>query len=106
MSDEPLPLFAHARRSDPLTSHEAAASVTRRSMTVSQALVLMVLRELGDATNPEIEAAARKRGSVTPGSRLRTARRELADVGMVEETGEKRPHPETGRRCAGWRVKE
>jgi hypothetical protein len=91
-----------ARWSDPLTSHQAAASVTR--MRRSQAAVLAVLREEGPATDEEIAARYRTppRPMQSP-SGLRTRRAELVEAGLVRDSGERRRLP-SGRLGIVWEV--
>ena len=100
------PLFAqaHARKSDPETSHEAAAKQTPRKLRRSQAAVLRALRALTEATDPEIEHYIRESLGETDhaSSRLRTARKELEGT-MVEWTGERVER--RGSRFRTWRVK-
>ena len=100
---EPGSLFARARRTDPETSHEAAASITHRRINRSESLVSMVLRGLGEGTDLQIEQAARLRGSDDTPQRLRSARAKLVEFGLAEWTGEHGLSP-TGKRARIWRV--
>lgn len=95
---------ARARATDPETSHAAAASI---NVNHSQAEVLVTFQDrardragLGDATPDWMTAGFTDealvdvlewKGSKTSPSRIRTARRELADLGLLDETGETRP---------------
>jgi hypothetical protein len=87
------------RRTDPITSHEAAdTNDTARSI----GLVLDILRTCPMADH-EIESVAESRGSKFTGQRLRTARAALVEKGLVEATGEIR-FTGHGRRTKVWGV--
>lgn len=94
------------RRSDPITSHEAADS---NDVYPSQTYVFDLLWLLGPSTDHELVAAAEKEFAQHPGmdswtpQRIRSARNELKNRGLAEFTGEYRPSP-TGRRAQVWRV--
>ena len=103
-------LRAAARRTDPDTSHAAAASV--KDLTGKQAAVLRIVRLLternGGATDEQIAAAY----SVhipwdnlpeQSDSGLRTRRCELVRRGLVVDSGERRLNA-AGRKCAVWTV--
>lgn len=88
---------AATRESDPVTSHRAADRAMRKA-EASQREVLTILREHGPLANFEIEDHHWQRSAVLglkaplyAGSRLRTARKELAELGLVEPTGTERP---------------
>jgi hypothetical protein len=91
---------AVARRGDPETSHEAAASVT--GLRDSQAEVLGVIRRRGPMTDEEVLKVLRDRGERpwTP-SGARTRRSELVTAGMVRDSGRRKRLP-TGRRSILW----
>lgn len=96
-----------ARRSDPITSHEAADS---NDVYPSQTYVFDLLWLLGPSTDHELVAAAEKDFKEHPEQvawtpqRLRSARSELAGRGLVvHPEGEYRPSP-SGRRAQVWRV--
>jgi hypothetical protein len=74
---------ARARRSDPLTSHEAADR-SRASVQDSKAIVLQLLTDRGPMAQFQIVAALAHRFSE---SRLRTAVSELKADGLVEWSG-------------------
>lgn len=83
---------AHARRSDPWTSHAAAASVSGEGLRTSQADVLAVLADLGESTDWDLvpayhRAAARGEVQRQSDSGIRTRRDELTEAGLVEYTG-------------------
>jgi hypothetical protein len=85
-----------ARRSDPDTSHDAAASTDTFG---SRADVLHILFHGGALADHELVA---KLDWFTP-SRVRTARHELTEQGLVEATGYYRLTP-SGRRAIVWQV--
>lgn len=93
-----LPLFAHARRSDPKTSHQAAASLSSDSLRESQAMVLGVLERYGPM--PDFELVPLLNGKLSP-SGARTRRSELAEKGVVVDTG-KRIKTLSGRMAVIW----
>lgn len=76
---------ARTRRSDPVTSHEAADS---NDTAGSRAEVLRLLTTLGPLADHELVAAHdfNDTAHYTP-QRLRTARHELTENGLVVETG-------------------
>lgn len=90
---------AHARLTDPDTSHAAAASVNVRR---SQQQVLALLRE-GPATDQHLATRAYERGLTISPSGLRSRRHELVDAGLVEDTGLRERLP-SGRHAAVWRA--
>lgn len=89
-----------ARRGDPETSHEAAASVT--GLRESQAEVLGVIRRRGPMTDEEVLKVLIDRGERpwTP-SGARTRRSELVAAGVVRDSG-RRKRLATGRRSILW----
>jgi hypothetical protein len=92
---------ARARESDPLTSHAAA---DLNDTAGSRRAVLLIMqayrRPLADH---EIEAIHNEAGGRYTGQRLRTARDELVDRGVVASVGESTtPH---GRKCLTWALK-
>lgn len=96
---------AHARRTDPQTSHDAAASVDK--IRASQQAVLTVLRRfpqgLSDTDLIEEYGKLAELGAVprqSP-SGLRSRRSELTKVGMVIDSGE-RATLVTGRKAIVW----
>lgn len=99
-----LPLFeqAHARKSDPVHSHEAAASVVNLGRTKDA--ILMLLRTLGPMTDEQlIQAFEMRVKHYASHSGIRTRRSWLVDHGFVIQDGE--GTTVSGRRCARWRVK-
>jgi hypothetical protein len=84
-----------ARTTDRLTSHEAA-DATAPHIAASQAAVRHVLSSAPLAgaiplTDVEIARYAAELGYRFSDSRLRTARRELEDMGIVESAGTVKP---------------
>lgn len=73
-----------ARRTDPLTSHEAADS---SNVITPRLWVLMTLTEHGPLADHEIENRSIREALTYTPQRLRTARAELVEMGMVEATG-------------------
>ena len=98
-----LPMFrANARTDDPETSHQAAASISPQKMRESHEAVLALFHERGPMTDAAlVECYDGPRQSP---SGLRTRRRELADVGLIVDTGE-RVKLESGRRAIVWGVR-
>lgn len=88
-----------ARRTDPATSHEAAASIGAKRANLNQGHVLIVMRVLGGrCTDEELVSAYTemqqtdmwsKRLAQQSPSGIRTRRKELAEMGKVEEAGHK-----------------
>ncbi len=74
-------LTAKARATDPMTSHQAAWSVT--DISEKQARVLDIMRGLGVATDEELRAAYVAEFGPVPESTVRTRRGELEDMGAV-----------------------
>jgi hypothetical protein len=91
----PAPV-AHARNSDPDTSHAAARSV--RHIRESQAEVLALFRAHGPMTDELARTVYR--GHQSP-SGLRTRRSELVGRGQLVDTG-RRVVGATGRRMVVW----
>jgi hypothetical protein len=94
-----------ARRTDPTTSHEAAASVDLRDSHRAVADCFDAYMEL---TDEELLRVYRQRqvGHVYPAqsdSGLRTRRRELVDLGVLENSG-RRSRMETGRQAIVWQL--
>lgn len=97
---------AHARSTDPVTSHEAAASVT--ALTEKQEAVLRLLGRVGPSTDEEIVRTYTKwwANGMTEDyphqseSGLRTRRSELVRKGKVRARGHKvKP---SGRKAIVW----
>lgn len=100
---------AHARTSDPSTSHAAAASLTSDVIRRSQAEVLTVLTELGEATDAQLVArytalALAERVTGQSQSGVRTRRKELVRAEKVVDSGRRERMP-SGRQAIVWTVK-
>lgn len=82
----PPEMQAHARSTDPETSHEAAAksSMTMHEHTMA---VLGLFREHGPMTHETLERVARDAGVMRSESGLRTRCKQLVDLGLVRESG-------------------
>lgn len=89
---ESLPLFAAARRSDPVTSHQAAA----RAPVRGHALLVLQALELGPAGQTEI---ARRAGLTVAAVSKRLP--ELRRIGAIERTGREVAGGESEYRRAG-----
>lgn len=79
------PTPAHARWSDPPTSHEAARSVI--SIRESQQFILSILQAEGPLNDEGIFAAVVRRGRKISTSGCRTRRSELCRLGLVKDSG-------------------
>lgn len=105
MSDQPTFNWkrpqAHARREDPKTSKEAAASLTSKVLTAVEVSILDALSAAGQGglTTREIaEVADIDWGTVTP--RLKP----MEEKGAVTRTDELRANP-SGRRSIVWKIR-
>jgi hypothetical protein len=110
---DPYPA-AHARTTDPDTSHEAAASLSSEVIRRSQAEVLAMLTWQGPSTDAALVTAYGAHvaaGSNILGLRLlpqspsgiRTRRRELVEAGRVRDSGA-RVRMVSGRNAIVWEV--
>lgn len=72
---------AHARATDPGTSHAAAAGVTKK-LTAIQEQVLLLFKVRREMTDLDLQAAFG-----TGRSTHRTRRRELVDLGYLRDSG-------------------
>ncbi|MDY0829067.1 hypothetical protein SK224_07990 [Microbacterium sp. BG28] len=81
-----------ARRSDPITSHQAADQTTRRGDAHHEVLSWLSLNPEGltddEIADKHIRSRRKKHQKPCSGSRLRTARSELVEDGLVEAIGE------------------
>lgn len=104
--DTPQTFRAVARRNDPETSHEAAASVKDISKTHER--ILEVLDRYGPATDEEIyryyfNLAELFSWPPASPSGLRSRRAELVTLGKVYDTG-KKGHTSAGRPTTIWEL--
>lgn len=95
-----LPQAAHARHSDPITSHLAASVV---NVGLSQMLVLEVLTKIGEGTDEQIYEAATLFGQTISPSGSRTRRKELTDAGYIKNSG-RLGVTKAGRKTIIWEV--
>lgn len=96
---------AHARRTDPSTSHDAARSLTKGGLSYAQASVLAQLHARGpmtDARLVELVTAVHPRMSH---SGIRTRRAELVAQGRVRDSGARQRLP-SGRYAIVWEAVE
>lgn len=93
--------MAHARKTDPTTSHAAAASV--KDITTTQEFILMALTR--PLTDVDLVSAYRSFKSAPPASEsgIRSRRSELVALGKVVDTGA-RERLESGRHAIVWQV--
>ena len=90
---------AHARKTDPSTSHAAAASMKPAKLAHQRRLVYETLKARGPMTDWDLV-------NCLPGespSGVRTRRKELASAGLVCDSGGKQRLP-SGRAAIVWRV--
>lgn len=94
---------AHARNTDPYTSHEAAASITSEKIRRSQLEVNRALRRIGPCEDSVLveEMQGTDRYAWQSESGIRTRRKELVDKGLVVDTGERVVKP-SGRKATVW----
>ena len=92
-------MTAHARITDPVTSWEAAESIDETKIAASQTAVLLTLRVYGPSTDRRLVRMSFQWGIFSE-SRIRTARKELVDMGLVRQAGFHTPP--NGRRQAIW----
>lgn len=94
---------AHARNTDPETSHAAARSITSERIRASQQIVLSILKTYGPLTDEDIWSyvlGLGHRGHLSP-SGARTRRSELVALGRVRDTGERKTLA-SGRQAIVW----
>jgi len=92
---------AHARATDPETSHDAAASLSPKRLRDSQREVFDLFVMYGSMTDPMLQRAAVIEKVEQSPSGLRTRRKELVDAGLVEDTG-RRQKTKSGRKATVW----
>lgn len=94
---------AHARRSDPATSHHAAKRVNLGNLRESQKEVLALLGRTGPVTDETLVEKAREEGVRQSPSGLRSRRAELVDKGLAEDSQE-RQETMFGNPATVWRL--
>lgn len=104
-----LPDVAHARRSDPVTSHEAAASIPSEKIRLSQEAILTVFRRFGPMYDEELQerygrAQLQLNLPVQSESGIRTRRSELVTKGRLRDSGRKVTPPGKSRRTIVWEL--
>ena len=92
MSTLNLPFEAHARATDPRTSHDAAKKWNENKKRLSQACqdVLAYFIEHNEATDGELEKDKRLAALYPKPSTIRKRRCDLRDAELVVDTGRKR----------------
>jgi hypothetical protein len=103
---------AHARTSDPGTSHAAARSITPETMRASQRAVLRIFERQGAMTDEQLAKEYDHRFTWEPSlfprqspSGLRTRRKELTDAGLLRDSGIRRKLY-SGRLAIVWEIPE
>jgi hypothetical protein len=100
---------AHARRGDPVTSHEAARSLKSEEIRRSQLAVLRLFERFGQMYDAQFidryqTVQTTWELPTQSVSGLRTRRSELVAKGLLEDSGEKVIPPGSRRRAIVWRV--
>ena len=99
---------ANARRSDPVTSHAAAASIPTQKIRESQSAILSCFKLLGPRHDTllvscyEAQRVEQQWPKQSP-SGIRTRRKELVSAGFLEDSGE-RQRLDSGRMSIVWQV--
>lgn len=105
MEDQTSFLFdaPRARTSDPITSHEAAASIAPEDLRPRLAAVLNLLAAFGPMTDELLARHYRNYPNLPKQSPsgLRTRRSELVELGLVAASGEY-DYTASGRRSIKW----
>jgi ribosomal protein L37AE/L43A len=78
---------AHARGTDPKTSHEAAASLDPETLRETQREVLELFERYGPMADIDLLRQAEHMGSKQSPSGLRTRRHELTEKGFLRASG-------------------
>lgn len=90
-----------ARTTDPVTSHDAAASVQR--IRDSHELLLAAFNRFGDMTDTQLAQRLALVGAMLSPSGIRSRRAELVEMGKLLDSGRTDILP-SGRRSIIWRV--
>jgi len=96
------PGHAHARRSDPETSHEAASSISPNQLRESQKEVWSLFRRYGPMTDRDLVDRAEPAGVVQSPSGLRSRRAELVTMGKLRDSGKRTTYGTSARRHIVW----
>ncbi len=91
------------RQSDPDTSLKASQSITGEAKEASERFVLHALKSHGPLTDEMLLHVAAQHGEHWSPSRIRTARKQLVDKGLVEDSGIK-ARTDSGRLAIEWCV--
>jgi hypothetical protein len=90
-----------ARTTDPVTSHDAAASVKR--IRESHELLLAAFERWGDMTDTQLAECLARVGAMLSPSGIRSRRAELVEMGKLRDSGRTDILP-SGRRSIVWRL--
>lgn len=90
-----------ARRNDPVTSWEAAASISKQAQACAQSAVLAVLRDAGPSTVDHIHRVVTSFGATWDKSCTRTACTELSREGTAR-VFDNNGRSDKGRPCQRW----
>lgn len=102
MTQLPLDTTPRARRTDPATSHAAAASLSWDSLSHAHRVIRTLLALEGGKTDEELLLLWNDRiAERISASGLRTRRSELVHYGYVRDSGQRRPL-ESGRLAIVW----
>lgn len=92
---------AYARKNDPVTSWDAANSLTEKNLNQSQKDVYNFIKACGNVTQNEAELIVGRLGNYTP-QRVRTAFTELESRGLIRRVEGKFRNTIRGRRAQVW----
>ena len=98
LDDEP-----RARMADPVTSHEAADSISGEAREASELFVLDAVKAYGPVTDAGVFDLAQISGHKWSPSRLRTARAQLVSKGILR-AADTDGRSSSGRRMTRWAV--
>ena len=91
-----------ARRTDPATSHEAAASITVQRMRADHHLVLAALHDHGPMTDFALASRVSSAlGRIVKQTSIGVRRKELVTLGLVRNSGRRAPS-DTGKASIVW----
>ena len=91
-----------ARNTDPVTSHQAAATITRSAVTETQQRIIETLQTHGPLTDEQLcQRIAADLAKPVSVSGVRTRRSELVTDGRVIDTGQ-REQTRSGRNAIVW----